>query len=403
MRRTKQKTKEINRSACEELAIYERHFRDFKEVIIEKGIMPGDIYNIDETGFRIRIGGSQWIITLDMHCRHYSPSSTCRDYCTSVEAISGDGEVIAPLIILKGMNILEKWITKTDLPDNYLFGTSDSGYTNDMLSIDWTKHFDHCTRSRTKGVYRLLIFDGFNSHCTKEFLDFCKKVKIIPFTLPAHSSQHLQPLDVVVFQPFKHYHRQAVELATRHGCTNFNKVEFLHAIESIRSKTFKRSTIRSAWRQSGLIPLAPEVVLQKIRRRQTPPPSPERPKTPPPGTIPRVPTPTTVRSTVRFAKKLGMDVIRGIPLDKMEFVQLIRSTVVNANLRQQAEQELQGLQAATMARNQRQTSNLRVVQKGGVITAANARIAVNKRAEKEAELAVKRAAKKKTAPARPVV
>ena len=62
MRRTKQKTKEIDRSACEELAICERHFRDFKDVVQEKGILPGDIYNMDETGFRIGVGGNKWVI-----------------------------------------------------------------------------------------------------------------------------------------------------------------------------------------------------------------------------------------------------------------------------------------------------------------------------------------------------
>ena len=267
MRRTKQKTKEIDRSACEELAIYEKHFQDFKKEVEEKGILPGDIYNMDETGFRIGVGDNQWIITLEVHRRHFSPSSTNRDYCTSVEAISGDGIVIDPLVIIKGVNLLEKWFSHTDVPDNYLLGTSDSGYTNDMLSIDWIKHFDRCTRGRTMGVYRLLIFDGFDSHLTKNFLDFCKDANIIPFSLPAHSSQYLQPLDVVVFQPFKHYHRRAVEEATRQGCTNFDGVEFLHAIQSIRSHTFKRSTILSGWRQSGLIPYNPEVILQKIRRQ----------------------------------------------------------------------------------------------------------------------------------------
>ena len=66
MRRTKQKTKEIDRSACEVLELYERHFRDFKKVVDENGIPPGDIYNMDEIGFRIRIGGAQWVITLDI-------------------------------------------------------------------------------------------------------------------------------------------------------------------------------------------------------------------------------------------------------------------------------------------------------------------------------------------------
>ena len=114
-----------------------RHLlREFKEEVDEKGILPGDIYNMDETGFRIGVGGNQRIITMDIHRPHHSPSDTNRDYATSVEAVSGDGIAVEPMLIPKGLSHLEKWYTQTKLPDNYLIGTSDSGYTNDTLSIE---------------------------------------------------------------------------------------------------------------------------------------------------------------------------------------------------------------------------------------------------------------------------
>ena len=141
------------------------------------------------------------------------------------------------------------------MPDDYLIGISELGYINDTLFIEWIKHFDHCTRDHTFGAWRLLIFDGYGSHCIKEFIDYCDDNKIVPFSLSPHSSQHLQPLDIVIFQPFKHYHKQAVEASTRTGYTNFNKVEFLNAIHSIQSQTFKHSIVISDWRQLGLIPL----------------------------------------------------------------------------------------------------------------------------------------------------
>jgi len=59
------------------------------------------------------------------------------------------------------------------------------------------------------------------------------------------------------------------------GCTNFNKVKFLHAIESICRQIFKLSTIKLAFRQAGLVPYNPQIVLNSIReaRPTTPPPS----------------------------------------------------------------------------------------------------------------------------------
>ena len=75
MWRAKQKIKEIDHSACKELVIYERHFWDFKKEVDEKGILSGDIYNMDETGFCIKVGGSQWIIILKIHRQYYSSLS----------------------------------------------------------------------------------------------------------------------------------------------------------------------------------------------------------------------------------------------------------------------------------------------------------------------------------------
>jgi len=73
---------------------------------------------------------------------------------------------------------------------------------------------------------------------------------------------------VVVFQPYKHYHSEAIEAATRTGCTDFDKVEFLTAIDSIQQQTFKLSTICSAFRTTGLVPYNPSVVLAQLRESQ---------------------------------------------------------------------------------------------------------------------------------------
>ena len=107
--------------------------------------------------------------------------------------------MIPPILILKGVNHLHQWYTNTDIPNQYLIGTSDFGYTNNILSIEWIKHFNFFTAARQQDQYRLLIFDGYDSHLTKEFIDYCDLMNIILFTLPPHLSQNLQPFNVVVF------------------------------------------------------------------------------------------------------------------------------------------------------------------------------------------------------------
>ena len=181
-----------------------------------------------------------------------------------------------------------------------------------------------------------------------------------------------------------------MEAATRSGCTDFNKIEFLHAIDSIRANTFKKSTILSSWRKSGLIPFNPEIVLQKIRpialeeahRAVTPPPL---------STSTPLKTPTTVRSTRQWAAVLTFNALLDEPIKNEDVIRFARSAIINASLRQEAEKELLELQAATTARLARQKSGKKTVQKGDIMYAKNARNAVDKRAEKEKE-AKKRAA-----------
>ena len=68
-----------------------------------------------------------------------------------------------------------------------------------------------------------------------------------------HTTHLLQPLDLVCFQPYKSFHVETVGVAARTGCLDF---EFLAALSTIREQAFKRTTVLSAFRQTGLILLS---------------------------------------------------------------------------------------------------------------------------------------------------
>jgi hypothetical protein len=91
-----------------------------------------------------------------------------------VEVISADGHYIPPFIIFGGKCILAGWFDVCDEPD-YTIGMSDSGYINDLLAFQWIQHFDRHIKRRMLGVKCLLLCDGYGSHMTYEFIDFCEK------------------------------------------------------------------------------------------------------------------------------------------------------------------------------------------------------------------------------------
>ena len=97
------------------------------------------------------------------------------------------------------------------------------------------------------GVWGLLLLDEYVCHSTYEFITYCNVQKILPFKLPPRATHVLQPLDVMLFQPYKHWHANVVDEATEIEYFDFKKIEFLVAIKSIRQQIFKSSFIKSSF------------------------------------------------------------------------------------------------------------------------------------------------------------
>jgi hypothetical protein len=119
------------------------------------------------------------------------------------ETISRDGAVLPYLIICAGQVYLEGWV-HNNLDGDILMAVLDTGYSNNKLALEWLKYFERFSAKRQQGVYRLLILDNHDSHITIEFLSYAEEHKIIVYFLPPYATHFLQPLDVVVFQPYKH-------------------------------------------------------------------------------------------------------------------------------------------------------------------------------------------------------
>lgn len=58
---------------------------------------------------------------------------------------------------------------------------------------------DKWYKSRTKGVYQMLILEGYESEINAELEAYCKGKNITTLCLTPHSSQFTQPLDVGFF------------------------------------------------------------------------------------------------------------------------------------------------------------------------------------------------------------
>src|SRR5450432_919755 len=157
-----------------------------------------------------------------------------------------------------------------DLSNNILLAVSESSYTNDLLSFEWLKHFNNQTEEKANGEPRLFVMDGHGSHLTDEFINLCWDCNIIPFLLPPHSTHLLQPLDIGVFQSFKHYHQEILEESIRFSSIEFKRKDFLASFQTMRNLTFKKPIILRAWKLASLIPFNQNHVLKQMEVMSTP-------------------------------------------------------------------------------------------------------------------------------------
>jgi hypothetical protein len=195
----KQRPLAVERQHVQDPQTIQQHFYDFRNVVQKRGICSDDTWNMDETGFRVGCRRGHYILTFEPKMPQVLPDPDKRDHITITECISGGGRVIDPMVIFKGTNILNKYALENDLTNGTLFATSDTGYINDELAIEWLKHFDQQTKMTRLGDWRLLIIDGFGSHMTEEFFNYTQHAKIELLRLPAHSTHITQPLDVGCF------------------------------------------------------------------------------------------------------------------------------------------------------------------------------------------------------------
>ncbi|KAJ3456840.1 hypothetical protein MRS44_016863 [Fusarium solani] len=165
---------------------------------------------------------------------------------TGVKAISTAGEVIAPFLILPSVNLPVRWF-KNNLDEEATITTSPTGYVTDVLA------------------HELLLMDGCENHFTEEIFFFCHQHNIVLFPLPPHLTHFLQPLDVGVFGIYKYWHQHVLYREIADGAVDFGKVDFLFHFQEIRKRTFKKSTILSAWAKCGLFPHNPSIVLDRLK------------------------------------------------------------------------------------------------------------------------------------------
>jgi hypothetical protein len=199
----------------------------------------------------------------------------------------------------------------------------------------------------------------------------------MPFSMPPHVTHLLQPLDVVVFQPLKHYYTKALNIIVRDRLTNITKIEFLSCIEDVRRQAFKSTTILSAFRKTRIWPYNPEIVLKTIKDRQ-----PERTPSPNPKstTVHPQSSPFTTPLTLRQINKVASQLESVLEQDQYlaltftdNISRFIRGSLSLATELVQTKRDLRRTRLAEEVRGRRRASKNAQLQSGEPLRVENGR------------------------------
>ena len=162
-----------------------------------------------------------------------------RKWVTVIQAVCTDGSIIPPYFVVRGRNDLLPWYQDSRFQPKWRV----NGWTTNEIGLDWLKHFDESTKHSTKGVYRLFILDGHESHHSVDFEDFCKLSNFIPLCLSPRLSYFLQPLDVGCFSRLKDLYSKQIEQMMRMQITHITKEDFFNAFVEAFNTSITASNI----------------------------------------------------------------------------------------------------------------------------------------------------------------
>ena len=264
-----------NRHNAESEHKYRLYFEFLQQKITEYNVEEENTYNMDEKGFAIgMLGRSKRIFSRRQYEKkevRQARQDGSREWVSLLAAICADGTALPPGIIFASKNstIQSHWVADIEAGKHQIHvASSPTGWTNNEIGLAWLEQvFDRYTKPKARRKYRLLIVDGHGSHLTQNFLEYCYQNRIILAVLPPHSTQTLQPLDVVCFKPLSSNYSSEVDnyLQQSQGLSPLSRGDFFNLFWPAWANTFEEKLVKKAFTVTGISPVNADVILDRFR------------------------------------------------------------------------------------------------------------------------------------------
>ena len=172
-------------------SVLETWFNIYQSIVQEFKILEKNIYNIDESGFSIRIIELIQIIIDTILCTKYQVYPGYQKQISIIKYICRNRIAITLFGIFKDKNIFENWISpKVYNKQFFLANTKD--WTSNLYRLEQLKYiFELVIYEKTDGQYYLFIYNNYNSYISKSFITHYLQNRIILLILPLYISHLL--------------------------------------------------------------------------------------------------------------------------------------------------------------------------------------------------------------------
>jgi hypothetical protein len=180
-------------------------FREGFEIL--QGVPAHFVFNMDEMGHQ------QWADRKEITCvvpsQHEGdhvnfPVQRTGKRITLIACIALDGSFLKPTIIIPRKTVDTDLLLTGLTSEKVTIKSQPNGFINTPIFDSWVQETFLPELRRRREVFdyegpALLLMDNCTAHQSPEFREICAAERMIPFYFPPHSSNQLQPLDLLIF------------------------------------------------------------------------------------------------------------------------------------------------------------------------------------------------------------
>ena len=233
-------------------------FRLYGSIMEEHHFQPDRIFNMDETAL------STVMKPCKVVCAKGAPvaaqvSQERGETMTFVGIVSAAGTSVPPVFILPRKRWCDSFMRCTVHGSKGLVTPAGNGWLDKDAFVECLKHLKEKTNCSLDNKV-LVIIDNARVHKSCSAIEYCKANGIVVLTLPPHTTDKMQPLDVSIYGPFKTALR-TIQSSFRQMNPHQNIT--VHLLPEMASKAWIKaasmSNIMSGFQATGIWPIDPDI------------------------------------------------------------------------------------------------------------------------------------------------